>query len=282
MYEPKRMKDLELITEPTEEELVQVTRDLKFVKTSNDNPRTLSPLQIDQYNKLGYLMPFRGLPAYEMEEVRSFFDQVLKETLAAGNSSYSISTAHLKFGKIYDLMGHPAIIGPVKDLLGEDLVAWGAHFFCKIPNDGKRVPWHQDCPYWPLTPTRTATVWLALDDATPENANMRFIPGSHLDGVIDYEMSNSPDDVLRREVKNAGEFGKPVNVTLKAGQFSIHCDLLLHGSEANDSLKRRSGLTMRYAAAEVKAYLGWEQKGVLVSGKDARGHWANLPRPQSS
>ena len=37
---------------------------------------------------------------------------------------------------------------------------------------------------------------------------------------------------------------------------------------------------MRYAAAEVKAYLGWEQKGILVSGEDESGHWGNLPRPQ--
>ena len=157
-------------------------------------------------------------------------------------------------------MRHPSILGPVKDLLGKDLVAWGAHFFCKMPMDGKRVPWHQDCPYWPLTPTRTATVWLAIDDATPENANMRFIAGSHLNGVIDYEMSDSPDLVLSREVKDESRFGQPVGVALKAGQFSIHSDLLLHGSEANCSSKRRSGLTMRYAAAEVKAYLGWEQK----------------------
>ena len=108
---------------------------------------------------------------------------------------------------------------------------------------------------------------------------MRFIPGSHLDGLIEYQMSDSPDDVIKREVKNMEEFGTPIDVTLQAGQFSIHSDLLLHGSDANSSQKRRSGLTMRYAAAQVKAYLGWEQKGILVSGKDENGHWANLPRP---
>ena len=278
-----RKRDMEnLVKEPTEEELGLVDRNLSFVKVRNENPQALTGSQIGKYNEEGYLMPFDGLPEGEINELRNFFDQILAEALAEGKNSYSISTAHLKFAKIYDLMDHPAIVEPVKDLLGEDLVAWGAHFFCKIPNDRKRVPWHQDCPYWPLTPTRTATVWLAIDDATPKNANMRFIPGSHLDGVIDYEMSDSPDDVLDREVKNADKFGKPVDVTLKAGQFSIHSDLLLHGSEPNSSMKRRCGLTMRYASAEVKAYLGWEQKGVLVSGKDKRGHWANLPKPHSS
>jgi non-heme Fe2+,alpha-ketoglutarate-dependent halogenase len=273
------MNNLDLIKDPTEEELRQVARELNFAKVISENPQVLSNSQIEKYNKQGYLMPFDGLPAEEIRELRTFFEQVLDETLAEGNHSYSISTAHLKFGKIYDLMHHPTIIAPVKDLLGEDLVAWGAHFFCKMPSDGKRVPWHQDCPYWPLTPTRTATVWLAIDDANPENANMRFIPGSHLDGVIEYQMSDSPDDVLKREVQNVEQFGTPIDVTLKAGQFSIHSDLLLHGSDANLSGKRRSGLTMRYAAAQVEAYLGWEQKGVLVSGKDENGHWMNLPRP---
>lgn len=271
-----------LVKEPTEEELGLVERNLSFVKVSNENPQALTGSQIEKYNEEGYLMPFDGLPEGEIKELRKFFNQILEEAIAEGKNSYSISTAHLKFSKIYDLMHHPAIVEPVQDLLGEDLVAWGSHFFCKMPNDGKRVPWHQDCPYWPLTPTRTTTVWLAIDDATPENANMRFIAGSHLDGVIDYEMSDSPNDVLDREVKDAGKFGKPVDVSLKAGQFSIHSDLLLHGSSPNSSSKRRCGLTMRYASAEVQAYLGWEQKGVLISGKDENGHWANLPKPQSS
>ena len=273
------MKALKLIKDPTEKELLRIDRKLSFAKASIEKPQFLTSPQVREFNEQGYLMPFDGLPLTEIAELRDFFGKILAEALAQGNNSYSISTAHLKYGKIYDLMHHPAIIAPVKDLLGEDLIAWGAHFFCKMPNDGKRVPWHQDCPYWPLTPTRTVTVWLAIDDATPENANMRFIPGSHLDGVLDYEMNDSPDVVLSREVKNVWKFGEPIDVTLKAGQFSIHSDLLLHGSDANRSSKRRSGLTMRYAAAEVKAYLGWDQKGILVSGKDENGHWANLPRP---
>ena len=39
------MKDLNLIAEPTEEELRQVTRELKFVEASNENPRFLSLLK---------------------------------------------------------------------------------------------------------------------------------------------------------------------------------------------------------------------------------------------
>ena len=35
-----------------------------------------------------------------------------------------------------------------------------------------------------LSPARTVTVWLAIDDADEENAAMRFIPGSHDKGEI--------------------------------------------------------------------------------------------------
>jgi hypothetical protein len=67
---------------------------------------------------------------------------------------------------------------------------------------------------------------------------------------------------------------------LKAGEISLHCDLLLHGSEANESTRRRCGLTLRYCAADVRAGLGWNAKGVVVSGTDAAGHWGNPKRPE--
>ena len=39
--------------------------------------------------------------------------------------------------------------------------------------------WHQDMAYWPDTPdTRTATLWLAIDDSTIDNGCMRFVPGT--------------------------------------------------------------------------------------------------------
>jgi hypothetical protein len=76
-------------------------------------------------------------------------------------------------------------------------------------------------------------------------------------------------------------FGEPVNNVLKAGEISLHSDLLLHGSEANNSNRRRCGLTLRYCAAEVQAHLGWHIKGVVVSGQDVDNHWANPPRPDS-
>ncbi len=265
---------------PTADELQRLHRELRFHPAGVKNPEALSAAQIGEFNRCGYLKRIRIFSAPEIGEVRGYFDGLLARTLAAGGDSYSISTAHLSYGRVYDLLTHPRIVALVKDLLGPDVIGWGSHFFCKMPGDGKRVSWHQDSSYWPLSPSKAVTVWLAIDDATVENACMRFIPGTHLFGHLTYTLSESDEaNVLDQTVPGAEKFGAPVDVELAAGEISIHSDLLLHGSEANSSAKRRCGLTLRYCPAEVRAGLGWNMKGVVVSGTDASGHWANPPRP---
>jgi ectoine hydroxylase-related dioxygenase (phytanoyl-CoA dioxygenase family) len=244
------------------------------------DPKVLSIGQIRKYNEEGYLMPFQGLDRDESRELRAFFDGVLAAFIELGRTSYSINTAHLRFARIYELVHHPKLVSVVSDLLGPNVVCWGSHFFCKMPRDGKRVPWHQDSTYWPLSPTKTVTVWLAIDDADPENANMKFIPKSHLHGLIDYDLTNDVDTVLDLAVKNPTSYGEgEVDVTLSAGQFSVHSDLLLHGSEANLSSRRRCGLTIRYAAADVTTWYDWHKKGIVVRGENVSGAWANPPCP---
>ena len=146
-------------------------------------------------------MPFNGLDQEEARELRAFFDGVLAAYIELGKSSYAISTAHMRFARVYQLVQHPRIVDAVADLLGPNVVCWGSHFFCKMPHDGKRVPWHQDSTYWPLSPTKTVTVWLAIDDADPENANMKFIPRSHLHGLIDYDETQDANTILDLAVR---------------------------------------------------------------------------------
>lgn len=262
-------------------ELSRIERQLEFCPSKNTNPCTLSPGQIDQFNQQGFLAGLPVFPADEISAHRRYFDQLLERALAQGQDSYSISTAHLKYARVYDLLTHPNIVRYVRDLLGEDVIGWGSHYFCKMPHDGKSVTWHQDASYWPLTPSKTLTVWLAIDDADRENACVQFLPGSHLEGHLDYRTSDEAEgNVLDQTVEDIGRFGDPVYVELKAGEISIHSDLLLHGSEANYSHRRRCGLTLRYCTPDVRAHLDWNLKGVVVSGSDSSGHWANPPRPE--
>ena len=265
---------------PSQEELDAMDRDLNFVPLGVDQPQTLGRDQIDAFNRDGYIKPLTIFNAAEIDAYRAYFDQLLEQTLAQGADSYSIVSGQVRYATIYDLVRHPRIVAPVKDLLGEDCVCWGAHFFCKMPGDGKQISWHQDASYWPLTPARTVSVWLAIDRADPEKACMRFISGSHLHGHLEYRPSSAAENnVLNQTVDNAEEFGKITEVELEAGQASLHSDLLLHGSGPNRSQRRRGGLTLRYAAASVRAEYGWNSEAVVVSGSNPDDYWADPPRP---
>lgn len=267
---------------PGTSELEQVERDLRFYPCGVANPATLTREQIEAFNRDGYLRPFRIFRDAEIADIRHYFDALLARVMAEGGSSYSIATAHRAYGRVYDLLTHPKIVAHVKDLLGENVIGWGSHFFCKMPGDGKRVSWHQDSSYWPLTPSKAVTVWLAIDDADVENACMRFVTGSHHFGHLTYHLSeDGENNVLNQTVEDPERFGAVIDDVLKAGEMSIHSDLLLHGSEPNESARRRCGLTLRYCPADVRAGLDWNEKGVIVSGSDPSGHWADPPRPQT-
>jgi hypothetical protein len=267
---------------PTQDELDQMERDLRFYPSPVNDPQALSVEQTEHFNRHGYVKGIRVFESAEMAGIRDYFDELLKQTLAAGGDSYSISTAHMKHGRVYDLIHETRIVSLVRDVLGHDVIGWGSHFFCKMPHDGKSVAWHQDASYWPLTPSKTVTVWLAIDDADTENACMRFIAGSHHSGHLTYRPSSDDEgNVLNQTIENPLQYGTEVDDVLAAGEASLHSDLLLHGSEANESDRRRCGLTLRYCTPDVKAGVNWHAKGVVVSGTDFSGNWANPPRPEA-
>ena len=265
---------------PTQEQLDAIERELSFQPAEASAAKTLSTDQVERFNRDGYLKNLRIFSADEIDAQRSYFDELLRRVIAEGGDSYSISSAHLTYGPVYDLLTHPKIVACVCDLLGENVIGWGSHYFCKMPGDGKTVAWHQDASYWPLTPSRAVTVWLAIDKADRQNACMRVIPGSHLHGHVDYRRGDRDEhNTLDQTIDDVAQFGQPIDVELEAGEISMHSDLLLHGSDANDSERRRCGLTLRYTTADVQAHLDWNQKGVVVAGCDVRGHWSNAARP---
>lgn len=259
--------------------LKRIKREFSFEKINQKQPTTLSKEDIESFNERGFLSGIEIFNNSAIQDIRDYFDKLLQNTVASGNDSYSISTAHLKHKKVYDLLLNEKVVSIVGDLLGENIIGWGSHFFCKLPGDVKRISWHQDASYWPFSHTNTVSCWLAIDDTTIENGCMKFIPGSHRFGLIDYEMSkNEEKNVLNQTVHKAENYGDPLTIELNAGQISIHSDLLLHSSNPNISEYRRCGLSLRYCTPDVKAYAGWAAKGVLVAGNDIQNNWLN-PEP---
>ena len=124
-----------------------VGRDIRFFPSTQSSPQTLAADDIDAWNRDGYLGPLDVFDNETVVDIRSYFDGLLAEAFAAGRDSYSISSAHLKHARVWDLLTDQRIVRYVCALLGEDVVGWGSHFFCKKPGDGKSVdgyrPFHR-------------------------------------------------------------------------------------------------------------------------------------------
>jgi len=261
----------------------ELDRVKKFFPLGVENTQLLTKAQIDQYNDQGYLFPFDIFSAEEITEIRAyFFDDLLPKAMAAGWNSYEITNWHKHCRSVYDLVTNSRILDYVQDLLGETLILRHSHFFAKLPGDGKRVSWHQDASYWPLTPSKVVSAWLAIDDTDVENGAMQVIPGSHKNAQVAFEKSSKTENnVLNQTVHHPEKHGNdPVSLTLKAGQMSLHSDWILHGSEPNMSTRRRCGLAMRFLSSDVRAYNDWNQHSIVCRGSEPTGHWANHPRPE--
>ena len=256
-------------------------RDLRFFPLGVEEPKVLTRAEIDTYNERGYLFPFDVFNEAEISEIRRYFDGLLADALAAGWDSYEITNWHKTCRGVWDIVTHPKLVAFAADMLGETVICRHSHFFCKLPGDGKRVSWHQDASYWPLSPSRVVSIWLAIDDATEDNGALQVIPRSHIDAQVPFFDSDaSESNVLGQTVRNPTSHGDaPVSLAMKAGQISLHSDWLLHSSEPNRSAERRCGLALRYLSADVRAFNGWNAHSVICQGSDPSGHWANHPRP---
>ncbi len=257
-------------------------RDLRFHPMGVDNPAWLSRKQIDTFNREGYLS---GIPVYRGRQVaanRRYLDGLLAKVRESGLDSYIINGWQHCCEGLYELCTNPAIVEIVGDLLGPDVICVGAHAFCKLPHDPKQVSWHQDAAYWPLTPSKIITAWLAIDDVDRENSALRVIPGSHRIGELTTELSETDENnVLTERVPEAERLGDPVHLELKAGEISLHSDLMLHSSEPNRSNRRRCGVAIRYVSPDVRSLLdGWAAHSIWCRGSDRYGRWANVPRPE--
>jgi ectoine hydroxylase-related dioxygenase (phytanoyl-CoA dioxygenase family) len=136
----------------------------------------------------------------------------------------------------------------VAEVIGPDIILWGAQLFCKPAREGMQVPWHQDGYYWPIRPLANCTAWVALDDCTVENGCLRVIAGSHRERrIFKHEQDDSENLVLNLTVmKTELDEARAVDVELQAGQVALLDVYTVHGSNPNRSANRRAAVAIRY------------------------------------
>ncbi|MCY4179466.1 MAG: phytanoyl-CoA dioxygenase family protein, partial [Litoreibacter sp.] len=121
------------------------------------------------------------------------------------------------------------------------------------------------------------------DDADEANSAMRFIPGTHKLGPLETSTRDDGASVFHKGTADADALGAPFTNSLKAGQISLHADMLVHGSQPNISDRRRCGLTLRYCPPEVRIIdADWERGVEAIACRGNPGDWRTHPRPDNN
>ena len=205
----------------------------------------LSDDQVARYHEDGFVIPDFRLAADTLDAIRADHDRLLARKPEFHDYCPALLAHDLTF---LNYARNPDILDMVEQVIGPDFALWNSSFFAKPANDGRETPWHQDGEYWPIRPTATCTVWMAIDDATTENGCLRLIPGSHKEKRLRRHKTNDdPTFTLNQELEPSEyDEADAVDLVLEAGQMSLHDVFLVHGSKANASPQSRRGMTLRY------------------------------------
>lgn len=234
----------------------------------------LTPEQTAQYKRDGYTLFHESVFAPEkFARLQSVFEDDL-----ARLSERELDMVHTRDARLLEFLLADEILDLVEPLVGPDIGLWASHFISKEARTGKATPWHEDSSYWNgrvSTMAGICTVWLALDEAFPENGCMKVIPGSHANGFSEYEAVDASRNIFPTQIKpEAIDESRAVYFALKPNECSLHEARIIHGAEANTSDKRRAGYTMRYFPTSSKVYA---EKNVghklwLARGQDIAGN----------
>lgn len=252
--------------------------------TANTTPQEwrsywcLTPEQVAQYQRDGYVLFHQPLFSEEkFARLKAIFEENL-ERYGPDN----LDVIHFRDPRLLEFLLSDEVLNLVEPVVGPNIGLWSSHFICKPPYTGKATPWHEDSAYWNgrvSTMAGICTVWLAIDEATPENGCMSVIPGTHNNGFSEYEPVDIAKNIFGSQIRpELIDESKAVYFALKPGECSLHEARLIHGARANTSPKRRAGYTMRYFPTSSKVYPECNQghKIWLARGVDLAGnHYEN-------
>ncbi|MDX6528685.1 MAG: hypothetical protein QOH41_975 [Blastocatellia bacterium] len=236
--------------------------------------RSLSQLELKRFQREGLLTDFQLYSADQAGAIRAALRDVLSLPSTAPcqqafpPEQQRVFNRHLDRRLVYELCTLPQIIRPITQILGNDVMLFRTQFFEKPPH-GLEIPWHQESYFWGVE-RGFVTMWLAVDEAMPENGAMRVITGSHTH--TREHLPVPPDSHYWSTFTRAAiprKADRIVDCSMPAGHFMLFDDLL-HNSPFNSTALPRLSFTARYARpdfARVDDRADYPDQGcIMVSG----------------
>jgi hypothetical protein len=128
----------------------------------------------------------------------------------------------------------------------------GGLLYCKTGSGtatSKAIQFHQDGPSFHADRAGLVTIWLALDEVTPQQGAMRFLEGSHREGSLGNHRTGFPVDRYPGLLK---EYCQSPPLHYAAGDATAHDGFILHASPENTTDKPRWGYLSVYIADDVE------------------------------
>jgi len=225
----------------------------------------LSPQEIAQYRRDGFLVIENFLSPAELDFWRTALDEAVKkrngnkmpdrkEVYGKGDDSDKsyydnvfdqLINLWQDNEKIRQIMLDERLGKMAAELAGVDGIRiWHDQALIKKPW-ANPTSWHLDTPYWSFSDRRAISIWVALDDATYENGCLFFIPESYQKTTFENPgIGKNMGAIFTTypEFKTA----KSVAAPMKAGSCSFHNGLTIHGAHANMTPGFRMAMTCAY------------------------------------
>lgn len=142
-------------------------------------------------------------------------------------------------GYFHDLMFGSRFERLAAKLLEHEVRGINMQYFNKPPGIGQPTPPHQDGYYFMLEPNEALTMWLALDDVDEENGCVRYVRGSHLQGLRPHGRTKTLG--FSQGLLDFGtDQDKQSEVAFPAspGDLLVHHALTIHRADGNTSSHR--------------------------------------------
>jgi phytanoyl-CoA hydroxylase len=221
----------------------------------------------EKFNENGYIFIPGFLSPEEVKSMNLNFARVIEEIVPSMPAHHVFYEGQQKdpstLKQLIDIQAYDGFFKEVlvnskfkelaEFLLEDQVIGKTLEYFNKPPLIGKPTPPHQDGYYFMLDPSVAVTMWMALEPADEENGCVKYVKGSHLQGMRPHGRTQTLG--FSQGITDFGtpdDLGQEISFPANPGDLLIHHSLTIHQAGGNSSSRSRKALGLIYFGVSAK------------------------------
>jgi hypothetical protein len=240
----------------------------------------LTPQQVGFFHDAGFIRMEDAIEPALVVELHAFVQEQHERKLAQRRAA-GLGTVGIQIRNVYDaspaligrLATHPSMVGPLRSLLGENIIMLRNrhnHAEVNAPGDAD-TRLHRDALQWSRG---IVTALVYLEDSTEANGCTHIIPGSQRLPFVDIPYDDDGGGAWMDEYDQYHDLiRQALPVPMPRGGILLFDGLLFHAAGRNRSTGTRASITLGFRSVDELVYRPDEERQLLVSGRFIyRGH----------